>query len=110
MTDIVERLREHANALNMPKSYICWEAAAEIERLREFHEQATMTMAELRASLLHANDEIERLREHLRDQYQMGHHDGYHDALEEAAKVAEKMPYHTGWGVAAAIRALKEKP
>lgn len=61
MKDIVERLRDAFNP-EYWTSEIRTEAADEIERLTAFYDEGTMTLASLRKDLLHASEEIERLR------------------------------------------------
>ena len=80
MTDIVERLRDPVNNWNSGGRF---EAADEIEKLREQNEQLHTALADkLAGDVSWAVDRT----------------------LEEAAKVAEGVP-----PIAAAIRALKEK-
>jgi hypothetical protein len=124
MTDIVERLRGWSYRVGyVDMGVLTQEAAdamevkdAEIERLRAEVERLHANPADYRYWEGRYRDEAaenERLREE-----NIGHRQYMSsvnttlskvraEALEEAAKVAEKLPYHTGLGVAAAVRALK---
>ena len=126
MTDIVERLRYCGKQLEDRYSgaAILDEAADEIERLQGLLADLARLMDQARMAGDEAAAEIERLRAEVK-QWK----DGYDalrikeagpwnerrirsDALEEAAKVAGEYAedHPAAWRIAAAIRALKEKP